>query len=88
MAGRHIPVKSFGKLEVSALNDFDLIISKMFRGDEVDVQDCLTLVKWRGGTLDLARLRERYEETASYDLRPERMMKNFQSLMDALEAKP
>src|SRR5271163_3509170 len=39
--GKHIPIKAFKKLEVSALNDLDLIISKMFRGDDVDVQDCL-----------------------------------------------
>ena len=37
--GNHIPIKAFKKLSVSALNDYDVIISKMFRGSAVDMED-------------------------------------------------
>ncbi len=55
-AGMNIPIRKFKKLEVSALNDLDLIISKMFRGDDVDIQDCLMLIKGRSGGVNLERL--------------------------------
>ncbi|MBI3298436.1 MAG: hypothetical protein HYZ75_09755 [Elusimicrobia bacterium] len=83
--GNHIPIKTFKKLEVSALNDLDLIISKMFRGDEVDVEDCLRLIAGRGKAFDLDKLKERYKETASYTLRPESMMKNLDLLLAELK---
>lgn len=57
--GNYLPIRGFGKLSVSALNDLDLVISKMFRGDEVDVQDCLALIKGRDGKFDVERLRTR-----------------------------
>lgn len=84
--GKSIPIRKFKKLEVSALNDIDLIISKMFRGTDVDVEDSLTLMNARGTAFDLKALKERYEETAQYDLLPEKMMKNLGYLLN--EYKP
>lgn len=81
-AGKSIPIRTFKKLAVSALNDMDLIISKMFRGTEVDVEDCLTLMNARGASFDLAALKARFEETAQYDLNPEKMMKNLGYLLN------
>ncbi|MEK7382747.1 MAG: DUF6036 family nucleotidyltransferase [Elusimicrobiota bacterium] len=78
--GRHIPIREFKKLSVSALNDFDLIISKMFRGADVDVQDCARLIRGRK-TFDWEKFKERYNETALYEMNPEKMMKNLGYLL-------
>ena len=83
--GRHIPIKAFKKLSVSALNDFDLIISKMFRCTSVDVDDCLRLIKGRGKDFDLEKLKERYKETAQYELNSDEMMKHLNFLLAKLE---
>ncbi|MFI5348000.1 MAG: DUF6036 family nucleotidyltransferase [Elusimicrobiota bacterium] len=85
--GRYIPIRTFKKLLVAALNDHDLIISKMFRGSDVDIDDCLRLIKGRGKDFDFGKLKERYKETADYDLRPEQMMKNLGYLLAAWEEK-
>ena len=83
--GNHIPIKDFGRISVAALNDYDLIITKMFRGTSVDVDDCTTLIRARGKAFDLERLKARYHEMAGYDLNPKRMMANLQYLLDSLQ---
>jgi hypothetical protein len=80
--GKSVPIRTFKKLAVSALNDLDLIISKMFRGTAVDVEDCLTLMNARGAAFDLKALKERFEETARYDIVPEKMMKHLGYLLN------
>jgi len=82
--GNHIPIKAFEKLSVSALNDYDLIISKMFRGSAVDMEDCLTLIRARGKAFNLKRLEERYRETSEYNIAPERMIGNLDAMLDRL----
>jgi hypothetical protein len=82
--GNHIPIRPCGKILVSALNDYDLIITKMFRGTSVDIEDCLALIRARGKAFDLDRLDGRYRETAQYDLNPDRMVCNLQSLLSRL----
>lgn len=84
-AGRHIPIREIGKLSVSALNDLDLVISKMFRGDDIDVQDCSALIRARGEAFDLEALKARYKETASYDVGRERVMGHLKYLLSELE---
>lgn len=84
-AGNHIPIKAFKKISVGALNDYDLIISKMFRGTDVDVDDCLRLINSRGKNFDLNKLLERYKEAALYELNPEQMMKNLNYLLAELK---
>lgn len=83
--GMSIPVRSFKKLTISALNDLDLVISKMFRGDQVDVEDSLTLINGRKGAFDVEKLKARYKKTADGDVNPERMMKNLEYLLKELK---
>ena len=71
--GRFIPIRTFKRLMVGALNDHDLIVSKMFRGTDVDIDDCLMLIKGRG---------------KDFDLHPEQMMKNLDQLMGRLTGQP
>ena len=82
--GRHIPIRTAGKLFVSALNDLDLIISKMFRGTDVDVEDCLTLIRSREGLFDLEALKARYRETANYALQTDEMLRHLEYLLSRL----
>jgi hypothetical protein len=79
--GKHIPIKQFRKIYVSALNDYDLIISKMFRASSVDIEDCVALIHFRGESFDLDALRKRYKATADYDLNPPKMMNNLDALL-------
>jgi hypothetical protein len=83
--GNHIPIKAFKKLSVAALNDYDLVISKMFRGSAVDIQDCLALIRARSKDFDRNRLEARYKETAQYDLNPERVLRNLENLLYLLK---
>src|SRR3989338_6215394 len=46
--GNHRLIKKFKKLYIGALNDYDLIITKMFRGSSVDIEDCMALIGERG----------------------------------------
>lgn len=75
--------KTFNTLEVRILNALDLIVSKMFRGTTVDVQDSLALIR-AGAVPDLNQLFLRYRETASYEVQEVKVMKNFEYLLEAL----
>jgi len=85
--GNNISIKAFKKIYVGALNDHDLIITKMFRGSSVDIEDCMAIIHSRGKKFDVERLKSRYEETAQYDINPERMMQNLDGLLRRLRAK-
>lgn len=83
--GGNIAIKSMKRIYVGALNDLDLIISKMFRGTEVDVEDCVRLIRSRGNDFELETLRGRYRETAQFDVNEHRMLAHLEVLMRALK---
>ena len=85
--GNNVKIRAFKKVYVGALNDHDLIITKMFRGSSVDIEDCLALIRSRGKKFDVEKLKNRYEETAQYDVNPERMMQNLDGLLRKAENK-
>ncbi len=74
---KHTVIKEFSYLYLGVLNDYDLIITKLFRGTEIDFEDCLNLIEHRKSSIDLIELNSRYRETASYDTSEERVIKNF-----------
>jgi hypothetical protein len=76
--GRHSLIKEFSRLYIGVLNHYDLIISKLFRCTLVDVDDCLTLMKARRNEIDINMLRERFKETAQYDITEAKMMSNWE----------
>lgn len=78
--GGHRKVRAWKKIYLGVLNPMDLVISKMFRGVEVDIQDCLTLMK--NEPINLSRLEKRYRETAQYDTSENRVLKNWALLMN------
>lgn len=68
---------------MACLQPDDLIISKMFRGDHVDVQDSIIIIK--AENLDLTALAERYKETAGYYYNPQLCKKNLGYLIREME---
>jgi hypothetical protein len=83
-AGNNLPIRRFKRIYLGALNDYDLVISKLFRGTEVDFEDCEQLIKDRGELFDFERLKARYRETASFDVNPDRMLSHLDSLLARL----
>jgi Nucleotidyltransferase of unknown function (DUF6036) len=81
----HTLIKEFSYLYLGVLNDYDLIISKIFRGAEADFEDCLDLINYREGSIDLDKLKHRYRETASYDISEEKVMKNFDIFIEKIK---
>lgn len=84
-AGGNIPLKELDRIYVGVLNYYDILISKLFRSSSVDREDCLGLVRAVRGELDLAKLRERFKETAAYDVSEERVLPHLESFMRLLK---
>jgi hypothetical protein len=74
--GWHVPIKEWRHIYLGALNLTDLIITKVFRGTGVDMDDCV--VAFQTGQVDPQELLLRYEETARYDPNPEEKMRNLE----------
>jgi len=72
----HILIKELTHIYIGVLNPYDLIVSKLFRGTHVDIDDCLMLFRAKDIKLDL--LRERYIETAKYDISENRLIKAWE----------
>ena len=72
--GRHLLIKEFTRMYIGVLNHYDLMVSKLFRCSSIDIEDCLVLVKARPKEIDINILRERFKETARYDIAEEKMM--------------
>jgi len=82
-AGGHKVFREFNNLYLGILNSLDLIITKLARGTDVDIQDCLSIL--RNEEVDLEKLKERYEEAAqyaiNYGVNEKQAMKHFDLLM-------
>jgi len=64
--GNHVPIKKWTRIELGVLNDYDLIVSKLFRGTQVDFDDCLALAAARQGGVDLKKLKEHFFELLNF----------------------
>jgi hypothetical protein len=83
-AENHTLVKEFSRIYFGVLNYYDIIISKLFRGTQVDNEDCLVLVKNKSQEIDLRRLEERLRKTASYDVSEGRVIQNWEYFVELL----
>jgi hypothetical protein len=81
--GKHRVIKVYDRIVLACINPDDLIISKMFRGTQVDVQDSILMIKTE--KVDLKQLAQRYKETAGYYYNPAECKKNFGYLIGALD---
>lgn len=82
-AGKHRVIKKYEQIVLACLNPDDLVISKMFRGTSVDVQDSIVMIKKE--KMNLSELAERYKETAGYYYNPESCKKSLGYLIAGLE---
>jgi len=80
----HILLKEFSNVYLGVLNYYDLIISKLFRATEIDIDDCLSLIKSKRKEIDLKRLKERFRATASYDVSEDKVNKNLEHFFGIL----
>ena len=83
-AGNYIPYKDFSSIQLSILNYYDLIITKLFRYSPVDTDDCLTLIKEKSREIDINKLKSRFYETSSYDISDEKNRSNFEFFLKAV----
>ena len=71
-------------LSIGILNAYDLIASKLFRGAQVDFEDCLMLVKARRNEIDIKRVASHAQELAKYDVSEDRILDNIEYFLDRL----
>ncbi len=83
--GNSTVLHEFKHISLRVLNDYDLIISKIFRCDLVDKEDCLTLIENRKGNFDFGKLKERYFETSSYSVFDEQNKRNYELFVKYLK---
>lgn len=87
--GGHKVIMEFNKLYLGVLNSYDLMITKLARGAEVDYQDCLTVLQ--NEKLDWEKFEKRYKEAAKYSINfgigEEKAMKNFSELQKLYQKK-
>ena len=76
--GNNIPVKELTHIYLGVLNFYDIIISKLFRGTGIDMEDCLMLMRAKGKEVNMVKFTERFNETASYDVSEDRVRKNLE----------
>ncbi|MCK4947817.1 MAG: hypothetical protein KAS46_05550 [Candidatus Aureabacteria bacterium] len=82
--GNNILVKEFTHIYLGILNYYDLIISKIFRCTNVDIEDCILLLKKNKTTINKENLRNRYYKTASYDISTNKCLRNFEYFQEEL----
>ncbi len=85
LEGGNILIKEFAHIYLGALNYYDLIVSKLFRGTTVDIQDCLSLLKAKRSEIDINHLAERFRETASFDVSEAKVNKNLEHFLSILK---
>lgn len=76
--GNNIAVKEFAHIYLGVLNYYDLLISKLFRGTGIDMEDCLELMRARKAEINMEKLVRRFNETASYDVSEEKVRGNLE----------
>ena len=79
--GKHALVKEYSHIYLGVLNPYDIIITKLFRATQVDIDDCLMLVKHEINKVDWEKLDARFRETASYDVSEDKVIKNWEHFL-------
>jgi len=84
-AGNHTLFKEFSQLYIGILNPYDLIASKLFRGTDVDFEDCLMLVKTQKDSIDIKRVEQHFKELASFDISEKRITAYIEHFLNLLQ---
>ena len=80
----HEFIMRFSHLYIGALNMYDWISSKLFRGTPVDYDDCLVLARARKDKLDLTHLESHYKELALYHEPEKALLLNLEIFLERL----
>lgn len=83
--GKHFLFTEFSHVYIGILNYYDLIISKLFRGTSVDIEDCLALIKTKKDKIDIDLFKKRFIETAKYEVAENRVIKNLEGFLEILK---
>ncbi len=83
--GNNVMIKEFSYIYLGVLNYYDILISKLFRGTSVDMDDCKLLMSNRSKEIDIKRFIERFRETASYEVSEESVNKNLDHFLKQLK---
>jgi len=83
--GNNIKLLELTYIYVGILNYYDLLISKLFRGDTVDIDDCLMLVKQKKEEIDIDIFRKRFLEAARYDISEKRDKETLEYFISVLK---
>ena len=81
----HFLIKEFIRIYLGVLNYYDIIISKLFRGATVDIEDCLALMRHKGREIDVKLLTERFRETASFDVSEDKVNKKLDHFLKIIK---
>lgn len=74
---RHILFKEFTYIYVGILNHYDLLITKLFRGTQSDMEDSVALLRAKQNEINMTIFKKRFLETAKYDISEKRVLKNL-----------
>ena len=78
--GGHVLIKEFSHIYLGVLNDYDLIVSKLFRGEQVDFEDCVHLAQAHKSEVDIKKLKAHFFKLLSYHpVGEERVRGNWES---------
>ncbi len=83
--GNNIPVQEFSRIYLGVLNYYDIIITKIFRSSDVDIDDCKLLYENKKSEINIDRLRKRYIETAQYDVSEDKLLTNLEYFLHELD---
>lgn len=76
-------IREWKRIYLGVLNPIDLIITKIFRGAEVDFEDSLELLKRE--KIDLAKLEKRFKKTAEYEVSEQKVLRNYALLLTRMK---
>ena len=83
--GKHILIKEFSHIYLGTLNYYDIIITKLFRGSSVDIDDSLALMRHKKGKISIKLLTERFREAASFDVSEDKVNRNLEHFLRIIE---
>jgi len=81
LEGHHAVYAVLSQISILILNDYDLISSKLMRGEGVDFDDCLALLRAHQQQIDVERLRKHFRELVQYDIAENRLKGNCDLLL-------
>ncbi len=67
------------------LNYYDIVITKLFRGATIDIEDCLALMRYGRQEIDIKLLIRRFQKTASFDVSEDKVNKNLKHFLKIIE---